>query len=159
MRTGPRPRRAAPRALLGRLALLVALVPVSTGCVVASPDTDTYDDAARQTVDTAISEATTVETLLHLLVDDRIPRPAVVAQLRYSEQGLDHASSWFTGLNQPVGSDPTAARLGALLQDAGDLVGDARVAVHRDQEGQYADIAGALHRSVGRLQDAEADVP
>ena len=156
MRTGPRPRRAA-GVLLGLL--LALLLPLASGCVVASPDTDTYDDAARQSLRTAISETATVERLLRLLADERIPRPAVVAQLRYSEQGLDHASSWFAGLNPPVGSDPTAARLGTLMQDAGDLLGNARVAIHRDQVGQYADIADALDRMVGKLQRAEANVP
>jgi hypothetical protein len=151
-----RSRRAVPGVLL---AVLGAVVPLASGCVVASPDTDTYDDAARQAVRSAISESTTVEKLLHLLADDDIPRPAVVAQLRYSEQGLQGATSWFTGLNQPAGSDATAARLGTLMQDAGDLVANARVAIHRGQESQYADIASALDRVIRDLQKAEADVP
>jgi hypothetical protein len=153
---GARSGHAVPGALL---ALLGAVVPLTGGCVVASPDTNTYDDAARQAVRSVISESTTVEKLLCLLIDDDIPRSPVVAQLRYSEQGLLGATSWFTGLDQPVGSDATAARLGMLMQDAGDLVVNARIAIHRNQESQYADIAQALDRVVRDLQRAEADVP
>jgi hypothetical protein len=45
------------------------------------------------------------------------------------------------------------------MQDAGDLVANARVAIHRGQESQYADIASALDRVIRDLEKAEADVP
>lgn len=142
-----------------RLAVVVtlaALAMVLSGCVVASPDTDTYDDAVAKTVGTAISETATVEKLLRLLVSGDIPRPAVVAQMRYSEQSLERASSWFTRLNPPVGSDSTRDRLSDLLDEASDLLGQARVAIHRDRKSEYPGVADALGGLADRLERLEA---
>ena len=136
------------------LALVLALV-LGGGCVPASPDPDTYRDAAAQTLGTAVSELATVEEMLRLLVADKIMRPAAVTQLRYSEDGLEKSTQWFTGLNPPTGSDGFGKRLGTLLQDGGDLLADARVAVHRGEESRYTRIADDLKKLGDRLDKIE----
>ena len=85
-------------------------------------------------------------------------RPVAVTQLRYSEDGLEKSTSWFTGLNPPTGSDPLDKRAGTLLQDAGDLVADARVAVHRDSAGEYPRIATRLAKLGSKLEKLEGRV-
>ena len=136
------------------LALVLALG-LGGGCVPASPDPDTYRDAAAQTLGTAVSELATVEEMLRLLVADKIMRPAAVTQLRYSEDGLEKSTQWFTGLNPPTGSDGFGKRLGTLLQDGGDLLADARVAVHRGEESRYTRIADDLKKLGDRLDKIE----
>lgn len=146
------------RGAAAAVSMLVLLLVPLTGCVPASPDTDTYRDAAAQTLGTAVSEVATVEKLLRLLADGDMLRPFAVTQLRYSEDGLEKSTSWFSGLNPPVGSDPLDRRAGRLLEDAGDLVADARVAVHRDQPGRYPTIADDLAKLGTKLERLEGRV-
>ena len=136
---------------------LLLLVPL-TGCVPQSPDTDTYRDAAAQTLGTAVSEVATVEQILRLLGEGDMLRPVAVTQLRYSEDGLEKSTSWFTGLNPPTGSDLLEQRTGTLLQRAGDLVAEARVAVHRDAAGRYPGIAARLASLGSKLDKLESRV-
>jgi hypothetical protein len=88
-------------------ALLVALLGVlGSGWVPASPDVDTYDDKARLTLGSAVSEVRTIETILRTLHEDRMFRPTAIAQLRYSQSALDTATAAFTAR---CSSSPSAA--------------------------------------------------
>jgi len=144
-----------------RVALAAALTAsvLVGGCVPASPDHDTYQDAAGQTLETAVSEVTTVATLLRLLERDKLPRPAAVAQLRYSQQGLDQSSGWFTGLTPPPGADGLADQVGTALDDAADLISLSRTAVHRNQPGQYLRLAERLDSLGNTLERQEDALP
>jgi hypothetical protein len=138
-------------------AVLVVVFLVS-GCVPASPNVDTYDDEAMRTAGTAVSEVRTVERLLELLEQDRILRPTVVAQMRYSEDALATTTTSFSGLNPPEARDPLADRLGGLLDQAEQLVMDARVAVERRDVGDYTAIARRLESTAKKLKAVEAEV-
>lgn len=127
-----------------------------SGCVPASPDRDTYQDAAAQTLDTAVAELGTVELLLRLLEREDVTRPAAVAQLRYSEEGLDKSSSSFSGLTPPPSRDRLADRVGTALDDAADLIQRARTVVHRDRADRYLALARQLDRQGSRLERMEA---
>lgn len=134
---------------MSRLATVLALLALVSGCVVASPDADTYEDAAATALASAGSEVATVEKMVSLLEDGKITRPAVVAQLRYSEKGLAQAAQGFSDLNTPVGQDGLADDAGAVLDDAETALSDTRLAVHRDEEADYPVLAAQL-RDVGR---------
>jgi hypothetical protein len=143
--------------LLGS-ALAIAVLVVTSGCVVASPDVDTYEDAAASNLGTAASEVATVQMLLDLLDRHRITTSAVVAQLRYSEKNLATAAQGLTGLNPPHSQDGISTKAGKLFDQAESLVEDARVAVHRSETGDYPRIAGQLKALGKDLQDLEGQV-
>jgi hypothetical protein len=138
--------------------LFCAMGLILSGCVVASPDTDTYDDAAATTLGTAGSEVSTVEKLLTLLDEDKIMRPTVVAQLRYSETNLSGASDDFDSLNPPTSADPLQKRVSDLLSKAEDSVQEARIAVHRDQRSRYTSIAKNLSSLADTMNRVEKSV-
>lgn len=136
--------------------LLVAFL--ACGCVPASPDIDTYDDKAMQTAGAAVSDVRTVERLLDLLDQDRILRPTVVAQLRYSEDGLGTTTTSFSALNPPTTRDPLLDRLGGLLDQAEQVVMEARVAVERRSVEDYPAITRRLESIAKKLEAVEAGV-
>jgi hypothetical protein len=140
------------------LVLASALLAVTSGCVVASPDADTYEDAAASNLGTAASEVATVQMLLDLLDHHRITTSAVVAQLRYSEKNLATAAQGLTGLNPPHSEDGVSTKAGKLLDQAESLIEDARIAVHRSQTADYSRIAGRLKALGKDLQGLEGQV-
>lgn len=139
------------------VAVLVAVLAMllATACVPASPDANTYDDKAMRTAGAAVSEVRTVEVQLRLLHEERILRPAAVAQLRYSEEGLGATTKSFSELNPPTSRDPLADRLGALLDQAEQLVEDARIAVARQAFDDYPGIARQLEATARKLEAVE----
>jgi hypothetical protein len=141
------------------LALLVTLLGVlGSGCVPASPDVDTYDDKARLTLGSAVSEVRTVETILRSLHEDRMFRPTAIAQMRYSQSALDTATSAFTELNPPPRRDRLTARMTTLLGDAGDLLDEARTAVERHHRDRYPALAKELAAIASDLEELEGQV-
>lgn len=139
------------------VAWVIALVSTgSAGCVVASPDANTYRDAAAQTSEGAISDLATVEQLLRLLHRDGVPRPAAVSELRTSEASLAKSSDWFTSLNPPAGSEPVAVHLADLLETASGLVDQSRLAVHRHATDEYLPLAARLAALTNRLERLDA---
>jgi cytochrome c556 len=143
--------------LLGAL-VAVLILAISSGCVVASPDADTYRDAAASNLGTAASEVATVQMMLELLDKHRITTSAVVAQLRYSEKNLATAAQGLTGLNPPASEDAVSTKAGKLFDQAESLVDEARVAVHRSKTTDYPQIAKALKTLGSDLQDLESSV-
>lgn len=133
---------------------LAALVLMS-GCVVASPDDDTYRDAAAMALATAASEVGTVELMLDLLDRDKITRPVVVAQVRYSEAGLEKTAAGFESLNPPPGEDGLGQSAGTLFDEAADAMQDARRAIERREIAQYTVISRQLGELASRLQTLE----
>lgn len=143
---------------LSRLAASALAAVLLGGCVPASPDVDTYDDKAALTLGSAVSEARTVERVLDTLYDGRMLRPPAVTQLRYSEDALDTATGAFTELNPPPTRDRLNRQMSTLLDDTGDLLAQARIAVQREQVGDYPTIAEDLRRLAGRMERLEGRV-
>ena len=135
-----------------------ALAALLAGCVPASPDTDTYDDKAAQTLGSAVSDVRTVQRLLETSYDGRMLRPTAIAQLRYSEDALDTATKAFTELNPPPQRDRLNTRVSTLLGDAGDLLAEARVAVERRNRPDYPGLAKDLDALAADLEKVEGRV-
>lgn len=138
------------------LASLATALLLTSGCVVASPDADTYEDAAASTLGTTISEVATVQKLIELLHDGDIPRPAVVAQLRHSEEGVSRVAAGFGSLNPPREQDLLSEQAAQLLDEAESMLQRARVAVHRSSTGEYQQIAQDLGTLATQLEELEA---
>lgn len=138
-----------------RLLAAAVLAALLTGCVPASPDTDTYDDKVRLTLGSAVGEVRTVERLLQTLHEDRMLRPTAVAQLRYGEDSLGTATKALTELNPPPGRDRLADRADTLLTDADDAMAAARLAVERSQVDAYPRLARDLERVAVAMEQVE----
>ena len=134
---------------------VVAFLLLLSGCVPSSPDADTFDDKSMRTAGAAVSQTRTVSRLLQTSYDGRMLRPTALAQLRYSEDSLDTATSAFTELNPPSARDPLYTRLSTLLGDAGDLVAEARIAVERSEEARYPRLADRLDGLASKLERLE----
>jgi hypothetical protein len=135
--------------------VLAAAAAMLTGCVVASPDDDTYRDAVASTIGSAAGEVATVRTMVSLLRRDRIPRPAVVAQLRYSEESLGRSTQSFLSLNQPAGEDHLAEEAARLLDESATAMRAARRAVHRHEVSDYPRVIADLHAVGDDLETLE----
>jgi len=140
-----------------RLAPVVAgfAIVLSSACVPASPDENTYEQKTSTTLGAAVSELATTAINLEQLAQGRIFRPAVLTQLRYSEDNLGTATKSLTELNPPVAADRLHRRSVTLLGDAEDLLATSRIAVHRRQQGRYVDLVGELRSLADDLEALE----
>jgi len=138
-----------------RIAALLAAALLLSGCVPASPDADTYRDKAALTLGSAVSETRTVSRLLETSRDGRMLRPTAKAQLRHSEDALDTATGAFTELNPPPTQDSLNRRASSLLDDAGDLVAEARIALERSRTGRYPRLVRELENLAARMERLE----
>jgi hypothetical protein len=128
------------------------------GCVPASPGPSAYEDKAAMTVESALSEVATVQLALEALDRGRAFRPAVITQLRYSEDNLDTATGAFTELNPPKVDDRLHRRSEKLLTEAGDLLARTRIAVARGRRDLYPRLSRHLATLAGRLDDLDKQV-
>jgi len=131
------------------------LVLLTSACVPASPDPGTYRQKASTTLGAAVSELSTTAISLEQLADGRTFRPAVITQLRYSEDAIGTATKSLTELNPPVTADPLHRRASTLLGDAEDLLATSRIAVHRHEEDRYVDLAGDLRSLADAMETLE----
>jgi hypothetical protein len=129
-----------------------------SGCVTASPAPSTYEEKAKLTVEAALSEVASVQVNLEELNSDKAFRPAVLTQLRYSEDGVDTAARAFTELNPPRSEDRVHQRTDSLLTAAGDTLAHTRIAVERDERKEFAALIGELKRLATRLSDLDKQV-
>ena len=141
-----------------RVAGAVAAAALLAGCVPMTPDADTYDDKAYQTLGSAISDVTTVQRIVQTSKDGRMLGPTATAQLRYSEDGLDTATKAFTELTPPPSRDRLDHRVSTLLGQAGDLLAEARVALERDSVSEYAGLVKNLGKLATELEKLEGTV-
>ena len=141
--------------MMRRLPAALLLGGLLTACVPASPDAGTYDDKVRLTLGSAVGEVRTVERLLQTLHEDRMLRPAAVAQLRSSEDSLGTATKALTELNPPPSRDRLADRADTLLTDADDAMTEARLAVERHEVGSYPRLARDLEKVAVGMETVE----
>ena len=145
--------------MIGRaLGSILTAILLLAGCVPASPDVGTYRDKAAVTLGAAISEVATVELVLETSSDGRMLRPAARTQLRYSEEALDTATGAFTELNPPAQLDGLFLRSGTLLDEASDVVAEARIAIERREVERYAALAKELKQLGTTLASLEGRV-
>jgi hypothetical protein len=130
----------------------------ASGCVPASPSPSTYEDKAKMTVESALSEVATIRLTLEHLQKQRAFRAATLTQLRYSEDNLDTATRAFTELNPPPTDDRLHQRTDGLLTTAGDLLAQTRIAVEREEPAQYPSLIRQLDRLHNRLDVLEKQV-
>jgi hypothetical protein len=145
------------RLVVGSLLVLVAVFVLSR-CEPASPGPGAYQEKARVTLGSALSEVATVELALTQLEHGRMFRPATLTTFRYSEDNLDSASTSFTELNPPPTSDRLYQRCSTELEDAGDLLAQARIAVERHDVGEYPSLLRQLKKMSDRLDAFERQV-
>ena len=127
-----------------RSVLVPVCVLVVAACTPASPDVDTYEQRVSLTLGTAVSDVATVERVLRLLDRGELFAPTAVTQIRNSEDGLGTAATALEEVNPPPPSDALSERCGNLLDQAEDLLQEARIKVKRGEAAVYADLAAKL---------------
>jgi hypothetical protein len=112
---------------------------------------DDYEDKARDTAETTLGSIQTVR--LAVEESDGLIPPYASALLSDAEGDAGGAQATFEGI-QPPG--PAADRLREdlipLLDEATDLLADARITARRAELGHLGDLANPLQRVAGRLE-------
>jgi hypothetical protein len=133
-------------------------VALLAGCVTPAVSTEHYRAKALATVEAVGSEVATVEIVVDLLIADRILAP-------YADRTISAAEVAVSAIGETLGSvqppdDPAADavrdEVGALVQDAGDAVADARVATRRSDGAGLRQARADLADVAARLDEAEA---
>lgn len=145
--TGHRGRR---RAAAG--AVLVAVCGLAFAGCGTSPDASGYREQARLAVGTALSEVRTAELLLRAEDDGKTLGGYPTTVLGSSGDSLATTESSFSSLLPPVGEDRTGARTSELLHRAGEDVGAATLAQHRDERASYPALVHRLERTATELE-------
>ncbi len=142
------------RVLAGALLVLA----LCSGCVVASPDTDTFRDATATAVEAGLSETATAHEVTRLLDHGDVPHPVAVTLLRDAEEALGAAAASYAALNAPAGQDALQQSVTDVLDDAGDAIHAARAALHRGDDAGVAAEGERLGELADVLRAAQEDV-
>ena len=136
-------------------AAAVSLCVLLAGCVSPALGPSSYRGKGQAAVQAALSEVETVRLVIEQLQRARIPTAYADETVSASEQALSSISDSFGSVQPPRQSDEVRSEVSELLDDANDVVGDARVATRRTDRAKLADLAGELHDLADRLRQAE----
>ncbi len=134
---------------------LVAAALVLAGCVTPATGRDSYSDKAVTSVRAATSEVQTSRLVLQLLSRHRILTPYADETLTANEEAVGSISATFGSVQPPRGDDGLRDAVAALLSDAEDAVGHARIAARRSDPAGTGDAAKELRRVARDLARAE----
>jgi hypothetical protein len=143
------PRRASRFAALAATGLLLA------ACVTPATGRDSYSDKAVTSVRAAISEVQTARLVLQLLSRHRILSPFADETLTANEEAVGSISATFGSVQPPRGDDELRDAVAALLSDAEDAIGHARIAARRSDRTGTGDATKELRAAARALARAE----
>jgi hypothetical protein len=138
-----------------RTAGLAAAALLLTGCVTPATGHDSYSDKAVTSVRAATSEVQTARLVLQLLSRHRILSPYADETLTANEEAVGSISATFRSVQPPSGGDELRDAVSALLSDAEDAVGHARIAARRSDPAGAGDAAQELRQVARDLARAE----
>lgn len=139
-----------------RTAALVLAALLLTGCVTPATGRDSYSDKAVTSVRAATSEVQTARLVLQLLSRHRILSPYADETLTASEEAVGSVATTFGSVQPPRGDDRLRDAIAALLSDAEDAVGHARIAARRSDPAGTGGAAKELRgvaRDLARAED------
>jgi hypothetical protein len=125
------------------------------GCVTPATGHDSYSDKAVTSVRAATSEVQTARLVLQLLSRHRILLPYADETLTANEEAVGSISTAFGSVQPPPGDDELRDATAALLSDAEDAVGHARIAARRSDPAGTGDAAEELRDVAEDLARAE----
>jgi hypothetical protein len=131
---------------------------VTAGCVSPSRTYDDYEHKAANTAEAIASSVSTVKLGADEAKDDRIFGPYLSRLVAEAEEDAQSAQSTFDSVQPPSErADDLHDHLDELVQDALDLLREARVAVRRGDRARLAQLRDALSKSADDLDAFEAD--
>jgi hypothetical protein len=126
--------------------LLVLLV-LGSGCAPASPDHAAWTDQAKQSLADAVSEVSTVTLAIQLQQRGDLAQNYQQVVALDSEETLGLTAQKLGGMQPPAEDDQEYARVTTALSDASDLLADVRIAVVREDTGEYSKLLQRLART------------
>lgn len=144
--------RAAAVVLIATAAALVGL----SGCLATTDDPANWREEARVAAGTGYSQLLTVR--LAIVQRDRLVGQYVVTVVADAEKALGSASRHVSGTQPPPSLRPAYDRLTRLLDRAGSLVAEARMAVGEDRTGRYDALVRRIDDLAPRLERMEKEL-
>jgi hypothetical protein len=139
-------------ALTGVVALVVLLALGVTGCVSPARTNDQYREKALVSIESAISEVETGALVVRQRLDERVFTTYADEVVTASETAAGAISDAFGSVQPPdPAGDELRDEVTALLSDAEDALGHARIAVRR------SDVAG-LRTALTELESVSSDL-
>jgi hypothetical protein len=155
------------RRLAGWLGGVLVLAPglvlatVLAGCVAPAPDLHAYRGKAARTAGDALSELQTVRLTAGAATHGRMTRAYADVLVTGAEQAYGAVQQAFDSVQPP--DDPAADRaraaLDGILGDGADLIGELRIALRRERNGEVDRLAAALAPVADRLDGYDPAAP
>lgn len=139
------------------IAISVVLL-LATACAPQAPDHSSWIDQAHKALEDAGSEVATVALVLRLAERDDVPHKYQQVVAQESERNAGMTMDALGGEQPPAHDDATYTRVTGLLSDASDLVSQARIAIVREDTGEYPKLLRQLDHLQKQLTKAEHQV-
>lgn len=131
---------------LTRSPLIVVAALLLAGCVPQSPDQDTFRDRSELAIEQTVSAVESTLLVLRLLMrEDMLTNYAEIA-VHDAQDSLSAASGGYDALNPPRQLDQLYSSTSTLMSDASSAVTDTRIAVSRDDAGDFAKLEKQLSK-------------
>lgn len=136
----------------------VAAVLALTACAPQSPDRSSWTDQAHTAVEDVASEVATVQLLLRLVGEGKVPGKYQQVVSQDSETAVGETLASFGGEQPPPADDDLYRRTTGALSDASDLLADVRIALVRRDTGAYPAMRDELDALQERLSGLTNDL-
>jgi len=144
--------------LAGVLTLGVVYVR-SFGDAPQSPSHDSWLDQAHTSLDEVSSDVATVQLLLHLVGEGKVPSRYQRIVVLDSESVAGKVSDHLSGEQPSRADQATYSDVVGVLSDASDLLSSVRIALVRQDTSQYQRLSKALGHMQAEIARAEGEVP
>jgi hypothetical protein len=144
--------------LAGILTLGVVYVR-SFGDAPQTPSHDSWLDQAHTALDEVSSDVATVQLLLRLVGEGKVPSRYQRIAVLDSESAAGKVSDHLSGEQPSRADQATYSDVVGVLSDASDLLTSVRVALVREDSSQYQRLSKALGQMQTKITKAEAEVP
>jgi hypothetical protein len=129
--------------------LLALAMLLNSACAPKSPDPPVWTDQARHAITDVQGEVATVELVLRQQQSDKLPQNYQQVVVLGSEEAIGTTAESFSSVQPPPGEDARYKQVTSVLSDASDVVAETRIAVVREDTGEY----GRLLRDLGKVSD------
>lgn len=114
-----------------------------------------FREKGRNSAEAALSEVATAQLVVDQMLRGRLPRAYADETVSANEDALGSIADAFGTVQPPPESDPVRAEVSDLLDEAGSVVADARIAVRRGDTAQLRRLQEELRRLAEELRQLE----
>ncbi|MCW2796734.1 hypothetical protein [Nocardioides sp.] len=120
---------------------------LSAGCAPSVPEQGEWTDQAQQSLADAVSEVATVTLVLQLQQSGDLAQNYQQVVVLDSEETVGLTAQKFGGLQPPAGENREYVQVTGALSDASDLLAQVRIAVVREDTGEYPKLLRKLAKA------------